>query len=71
MNISEAISLFEERCESQIDFAALECIRAALGEVQKPAVPCGAAKLFNGQYCPVYKGKMCIGVPCLITALRQ
>ena len=32
MNLSEAISLFEERCESPIDVAALECIRAALAE---------------------------------------
>ena len=38
MNLSEAISLFEERCESPIDVAALECIRAALVEVQKPDV---------------------------------
>ena len=38
MNLSEAISLFEERCESPIDVAALECIRAALAEVQKPDV---------------------------------
>jgi tRNA(Ile2) C34 agmatinyltransferase TiaS len=68
MNLSEAISLFEERCESTIDVAALECIRAALAEstnsshntASTPVCPkCGRTMaVLSGNHG--FSGKVCL-----------
>lgn len=45
MNLSEAISRFEEKCKDSLDYSALEAIRAALAvspttAPNKPSAPC-------------------------------